>query len=95
MAYMSTAFDKKVLVCANFRANPNHPSCGARGSDKIFTALSELLHDLPIKVEKSPCMGLCHDGPNVRLAPRGRFFNDVDMQTLELLTKEIKAFIAC
>jgi (2Fe-2S) ferredoxin len=40
-------------------------------------------------------MGLCHDGPNVRLAPNGRFINEVDMQKFELITEEIKAFIAC
>lgn len=92
---MNTASEKKVLVCTNFRANPNHPSCGARDSDKIFKALCEALHDTPVLTESSPCMGLCHVGPNVRLAPNGKYFNEVNTQELKLLIKEIKAFTAC
>ncbi len=92
---MNTVSEKKVLVCTNIRANPNHPSCGARDSDKLFIALSEELKDTPISTEKSPCMGLCHMGPNVRLVPNGKCFNEASLEKLALITKEIKAFIAC
>lgn len=90
---MNTASEKKVLVCTNYRANPNNPSCGARNSEKLFLALTEATVDFPISTERSPCMGLCHAGPNVRLVPNGQYFNEVDTEKLELLTKEIKAFI--
>jgi (2Fe-2S) ferredoxin len=91
---MSTASEKKVLVCTNFRANPNHPSCGARDSDTLFKSLSEALQDMPILIESSPCMGLCHAGPNVRLVPSGKCFNEVSTQELTLVIEEIKSFIA-
>ena len=91
---MNTVSDKKVLVCTNFRANPNHPSCGARDSNTIFKMLSEALHDTSILTESSPCMGLCHAGPNVRLVPYGKCFNEVSVNELKPLIEEIKAFIA-
>lgn len=94
MVYMSTVSEKKVLVCTNFRANPNHPSCGARDSETVFKMLSQSLQDMPILTESSPCMGLCHAGPNVRLVPNGKCFNEVSAKQLKSLIKEIKAFIA-
>ena len=94
MVSMNAVSEKKVLVCANFRANPNHPSCGARESNKLFTALSDELKDIPISIEKSPCMGLCDIGPNVRLVPSGKCINEASLDKLVSITEEIKAFIA-
>ena len=34
---------KKLLVCTNYRANPNNPSCAARGSREILTAFTHQL----------------------------------------------------
>jgi (2Fe-2S) ferredoxin len=90
---MNTACEKKVLVCTNFRGNPNSPSCAARGSKNILAMLSK--KGLEIDVESSPCMGLCEAGPNVRLVPSGMRFNKVTPSNLNELIKEIKAFIAC
>lgn len=90
---MSTASKQKVLVCTNFRVSSNHPSCGARGSEALFKTLSEVLRDMPIQIEHSPCMGLCHVGPNIRLVPKGKCFNEVSEQDLPLLIEETKAFI--
>lgn len=90
---MSINSKKKVLVCNNYRANPNMPSCAARGSADIFNAL--LSKELTIDVENSPCMGHCQIGPNVRLAPNGASFNNVTQNKIEKLIAEIRAFIAC
>ena len=95
MDVMSIASEKKVLVCTNSRSNPNQPSCAVRGSESVFTTLSEILKDKPISLEKSPCMGLCQVGPNVKLVPNGMFFNVVDTQKLTLIIEEIKAFTEC
>jgi (2Fe-2S) ferredoxin len=90
---MSTSSDKKLRVCTNFRANPNHPSCGARGSDAILTVLTS--KKLAICIEESPCMGLCDVGPNIRLTPNGNCFNEVTIEKLDTVIKEIKSIIAC
>lgn len=90
---MSTISDKKILVCTNYRANPNTPSCGARDSDRVFEALSRL--NLGVPIEKSPCLGMCNEGPNVRLVPNGACFHAVSTGNLNKLIKDIKLFTAC
>jgi len=90
---MTTLSKKKVLVCTNFRGNPNTPSCGARGSEDVLTALSN--EQLAITIEKSPCLGFCNIGPNVRLAPNGVCFHTVSPKNMTKLIKDIKSFIAC
>jgi (2Fe-2S) ferredoxin len=90
---MCTSSEKKILVCTNLRANPNNPSCGARGSDVILAALRN--QNLAIPIEISPCMGMCHEGPNIRLIPNGTVFRTVSTKNLKNITEEIKSFIAC
>ena len=70
---------KKLLICTNYRANPNHPSCAARGSKQLLAQFSAKLqaHQQAIQLEESPCLGFCEIGPNARLAPGGEFFNSI------------------
>ena len=70
---------KKLLVCTNYRGNPNTPSCAARGSKSILSALlQQCLHNnLAITIEESPCMGFCQIGPNAHLVPNGAFFHGI------------------
>ena len=80
---------KQLLVCTNFRANPNNPSCAARNSLEVLDAIqSELTKkNIALVIEKSPCMGYCNVGPNVRLAPNGEFFHEVSAKKLAKLVK--------
>ena len=89
---MSKNSNKKLRVCTNHRANLNHPSCSARGSNAILTSLVD--QDLGVEVEESPCMGLCNVGPNVRLVPDGICFNAVSREKLDDVVAEIKSLIA-
>ena len=86
---------KKILVCTNFRANPNNPSCAARGSKEIMAQLAEELQQkkVSIELEASPCMGFCQIGPNVHLVPSGPFSHAVSTENLNALIKKIKAFL--
>ncbi len=86
---------KKILICTNFRANPNNPSCAARGSKGLMTALTqELLEkNLPVIVEESPCLGYCDIGPNLRLIPNGEFFHGVSVAELSAVIKSTKQFL--
>jgi NADH:ubiquinone oxidoreductase subunit E len=86
---------KKILICTNFRANPNNPSCAARGSKAVMTALAqELLEkNLLILVEESPCLGFCDIGPNLRLMPGGEFFHEVSDVDLSAIIKSTKQFL--
>jgi len=83
---------KKILVCTNFRANPNHPSCAARGSKKLLTELTLQIqqNSLAIHIEESPCLGFCQVGPNVRLVPNGPFFHAVSVKKLDDLIEAAK-----
>lgn len=86
---------KKILVCTNFRANPNNPSCAARGSKQVMAALVQELKqkNLPIMVEESPCLGFCEIGPNLRLMPNGEFFHGVSVTELTTIIKNTKKFL--
>ena len=70
---------KKLLVCTNYRGNPNTPSCAARGSQSLLSALLQhCLHNhLAITIEESPCLGFCQIGPNAHLVPNGAFFHGI------------------
>ena len=85
---------KKILICANFRANPNNPSCAARGSKQLLTELTIQIqqNSLEINIEESPCLGFCQVGPNVRLVPNGPFFHAVSTEKLDDLIVAAKKF---
>lgn len=93
-AFMIMAMTKKILVCTNFRTNPNNPSCAARDSQLVLDALKEELtkKSIVIEIEESPCMGYCNVGPNLRLAPNGEFFHGVTVADLPKLIQAAKKF---
>ena len=68
---------KKLLVCTNLRANPNQPSCAARGSLTMANALNQVIkkQNLAIEVEPTDCLGYCEIGINLRLSPNGDFIH--------------------
>ncbi len=87
---------KKLLICTNYRANPNNPSCAARGSEAILTALSQQFqqNNLPVQIEESPCLGFCQVGPNARLMPNGPFFHQISLTQLSPIILATKKFTA-
>jgi NADH:ubiquinone oxidoreductase subunit E len=86
---------KKLLVCTNYRANPNSPSCAARGSKEILTELTHQLQrdNVPIEIEEIQCMGYCNVGPNLRLIPSGEIFHEVSDKNLAQIILESKKFL--
>lgn len=87
---------KQLLVCTNFRANPNNPSCAARDSQLVLIALKTALvkKNIVIETVESPCMGYCKVGPTVRLVPNGEFFYEVSAKKLANLIKTVEKFTA-
>lgn len=45
-----------------------------------------------IKLERFSCLGRCEEGPNLKLAPGGRFISDLTPDALEKVLQEIEAF---
>ena len=85
---------KTVTVCVNYRANPDTPSCGARGGVGIAEALESAVaeRDLPVVVERFNCLGMCERGPNLKLSPGGEFCQGVHLEDLPQLLKKITSF---
>ena len=86
---------KKLLVCINFRANPNNPSCAARGGKELALVLAQQLQkkNVPIEIEEIQCMGYCKVGLNVRLIPNGAFFHEVSVSKFAEIIKATKLFL--
>lgn len=86
---------KKILVCTNYRAYPNNPSCAARGSKEVALELTRQLQNnsVNIKIEESPCMGFCDVGPNMHLIPGGEFFHEVSDKKLGEIIEITKLFL--
>ncbi len=84
---------KTIIICINHRANPNNPSCGARGSEKIAASLQQQITEkkLPVTLKRFKCLGHCDQGPNLRIAPDGRFFYGVTEDGIEQILKEVVA----
>jgi (2Fe-2S) ferredoxin len=83
----------KILVCVNHRANPSQPSCGARGGETIVSCLEKELNSrshTDIEVERIHCLGECDRGPNLRLAPGGPFYHQVDKGNIASLMDAIE-----
>lgn len=86
---------KRLLVCTNYRANPNNPSCATRDSKEILTALTLQLQSkkVSIEVEEIQCIGYCNVGPNVRLIPNGEIFHEVSAKKFGEIIKAAKKFL--
>lgn len=85
---------KIVTVCINRRASPDTPSCGARGGLEIADALEAAIaaQDLPVRLERFKCLGLCERGPNIKLSPGGEFCHEVSLENLPQVLLRIAAF---
>lgn len=86
---------KSILVCTNYRANPNLPSCGARGAEALKQQIVEAVNasGLPLGVKEIQCLGECDHGPNVRLIPGGAAFQHVDAGKIPVILKAAKSFL--
>jgi NADH:ubiquinone oxidoreductase subunit E len=85
---------RKIVVCVNHRANPDQPSCGARGGEAIACTLEQALkdHGLAIPVERFNCLGRCEVGPNMRLVPAGPFYQRLNIADIPALMVDIEKF---
>lgn len=84
---------KTLIICINRRSNPAHPSCAARGSVELADATEAAIssRQLPIQVERSYCLGYCERGPNLKIAPAGRFIHEVTSTDIEELLTTLSA----
>lgn len=80
-----------ITVCSKRRANPDVPSCGARGSAEVARCLEQAVaeRNLPLRVERFNCLGKCELGPNLKLSPGGSFYHGVSPESIPELLDEI------
>ena len=82
---------RELAVCINHRPNPATPSCAARGSVEIVAALEAAAHARGIDLTVTPiyCFGQCERGPNLRLAPGGRFYHHVRLEDVPKIVEAL------
>jgi len=82
----------KLLACTHIRHAPNPHSCGNGGGLEIVTQLADAVRiaGLDVIVEQTACMGMCVNGPTVRLLPDGKNWHRVDMQKIGEILEFVK-----
>ncbi|MFM9913290.1 MAG: (2Fe-2S) ferredoxin domain-containing protein [Methylophilaceae bacterium] len=82
---------KTIIVCINHRANPDVPSCGARGGEAIAQCIASEIatYALDMGLERFHCLGMCDLGPNIKLAPAGNFYHHVSLESLPELVQQL------
>ena len=71
--------ERHFFVCTNTRPAEGKPSCGARGSAALLTALQEGLGAHPelwgkVAVTPSGCLGPCFEGPTIVVYPEAVWY---------------------
>jgi (2Fe-2S) ferredoxin len=74
--------ERHFFVCTNTRPAGGKPSCGARGSAEILSALQEGLGGHPelwgkVIITPSGCLGPCFEGPTIVVYPDGVWYTGV------------------
>ncbi len=84
-----------LLVCINSRLAGDKPSCAGRGSEQLADALEQALVErgLAVALGRIKCFGRCHEGPNVRLAPGGRFWRGAGLRDVTAIIDHVAAKI--
>lgn len=84
----------RILVCTHRRLTDQAPSCGEKGAEKLLEALRQRIKEegLPLEVKPIECLGRCQHGPNLRLAPNGRFYTNVTSSQLAHILTEAMHF---
>ena len=82
---------ESLLVCINNRFDSGRPSCAFRGSLEILEALKQGIaqRKIDIKIEEICCLGHCSEGPTLRLAPRGKFFHETNLDMVPDILDEL------
>jgi len=85
--------EKQILICTNRRLTERKPSCGRLGAE-LVGELERLISErgLGIQVNHVACLGRCSEGPNLRLAPGGKFYSQVTTTQLPTILREAVLF---
>ena len=86
----------RILVCVNRRLGSVRPSCAEGGGEALLGLIDAALRarGLAIQVERFICFGACDEGPNVRIAPGGRFFHRVGAGDVDAIVAEAERVAA-
>jgi len=83
---------KELLICINQRYSLDKPCCALRGGVEIADELEKRIeaHGLDIKTERINCLGQCQKGPVARIAPGGKFFFGMKIDSLDEMIGDLK-----
>lgn len=82
-----------LLVCVNQRLSDQHLSCGQQGAKALLAAIKPLAKTVSLATAPFPCMGMCQQGPNIRIAPGGPVFHQVTIDSLPTVVAEAERFL--
>ena len=85
----------RLVVCINERLGVGQKSCIRSGNLDYIASIRQLIEDneLNVPIVQRECLGKCEQGPVMRIAPGGRFFTEINQQSLSAIVDELKSII--
>lgn len=85
-----------LFFCTNTREN-GEKSCGDTEDTKLLA--DELkarfkVGKVPVRITRTACLGPCAQGPNIMCYPQQVWFQDVRMEDVDAIEKEVKKILA-
>jgi NADH:ubiquinone oxidoreductase subunit E len=92
MILSTTKSQPQLLVCTQKRSAHNPLCCANSGSEALLVELKRVAseHNLNIDILETKCMQLCEEGPNIRLNPVGKVWNQVSNHTIPEIMEACK-----
>ena len=86
---------KQILICTNRRLTAQSPSCAWAGAEALAEELERLIAErgLGVSIKRSPCLGRCSEGPNLRFSPGGDFVGALNAESLPGILTRLETFL--
>jgi len=86
----------RLVVCVNERLGTGQKSCIGSGNLEYIASIKQMIEQqgLDVPVIERECLGKCEQGPIMRVAPGGKFFTEINQQSLDDILEELKLMLS-
>ena len=83
--------EKHLFICTRCKAQNGEEDVGLALQKTLKAQFKENHPSLPVRINKSGCLGKCRLGVNAVCYPEGKWFEKLNLESKDLLETELKS----